>query len=490
MVSKSYQKLVEHYRIIHNFEHLSAVCSWDQATMMPSGGSDSRAEAMAELAVHLHTLHSAPQLAELFDNARDEELTLSQQASVREMFRVWQMKTVLPPELVKAKSLAGAKCEHQWRTQRGENDWLGFVKNFEPVVALSQEEAQVRAAASELTPYDAMLDIYEPGMRSAQVDLLFSDVISWLPDLIRTASTDNNPTTHATYPILKQEQLAHELMTLVGFDFNHGRLDTSVHPFCGGTSQDTRITTRYEEKDFINAMMGVIHETGHACYEQNLPKELNKLPVGKARSMGIHESQSLFYEMQIARSNEFIALLSERAAHYFPEHASLNTTKNLQAQLQRVQPSLIRVDADEVTYPAHIILRYQIERDLMNSKIDIADIPELWDLKMSQLLGISTKDNYKDGCMQDIHWTDGSFGYFPSYTLGAMYAAQFKHAMAKNINVSEHIKSGDFSAIYNWLNTHVWQNASLMSTNELLIQATGGELDPRLFKSHLQQRYT
>ncbi|KZN60061.1 hypothetical protein N473_25395 [Pseudoalteromonas luteoviolacea CPMOR-1] len=490
MASTSYQKLVEHYQSINNFEHLNAICGWDQATMMPSGGSDSRAEAMAELAVHLHALHTAPHLAELFDNVKQEELIPSQQASVHEMFRVWQMKTVLPSELVKAKSLAGAKCEHQWRTQRNENDWHGFVKNFAPVVALSQEEAQIRATASELTPYDAMLDIYEPGMRSTQVDQLFDDITTWLPQLIQEASQGNSQQIEARYSIPKQAQLAHELMTLLGFNFDHGRLDTSVHPFCGGTSQDTRITTRYDEADFINAMMGVIHETGHACYEQNLPKTINKLPVGKARSMGIHESQSLFYEMQIARSAEFIALLSQRAAHYFPEHTSLNTTESLQTQLQRVQPSLIRVDADEVTYPAHIILRYDIERDIINGKINATDIPELWDLKMSQLLGISTKSNYKDGCMQDIHWTDGSFGYFPSYTLGAMYAAQFKHAMAKVIDISSHISSGDFTPIYDWLNMHIWQKASTLTTEELLIQATGSALDPHIFQSHLQQRYS
>ncbi|MDK2597969.1 carboxypeptidase M32 [Pseudoalteromonas obscura] len=489
MATQSYKKLVEHYQSIDNFEHLRAICSWDQATFMPSGGADSRAEAMAELAVHLHKLHTAPHLAELFELAKDENLDTTQQASVKEMHRTWQLQTVLPAELVKAKSLAGAKCEHQWRIQRQENDWHGFLKNFEPVVALSQEEAQIRASSSRMTPYDAMLDIYEPGMCSTQLNQLFGDVATWLPQMIQTAAQDYSPNHTAQYPVEQQELLAHELMALLGFNFNHGRLDTSVHPFCGGTSQDTRITTRYGESEFVNAMMGVIHETGHACYEQNLPQSLAKLPVGKARSMAIHESQSLFYEMQIARSPEFIALLSDRASHYFPKYAAINKTQNLIAQLQRVEPSLIRVDADEVTYPAHVILRYEIERDLINGDIQSKDIPQLWDLKMSQLLGISTKDNYKDGCMQDIHWTDGSFGYFPSYTLGAMYAAQFKHTMAKTINIPQQINSRDLKPIYDWLNTQIWQKASLLSTQDLMVQATGTGLDVSIFKSHLQHRY-
>ncbi|MCF6442743.1 carboxypeptidase M32 [Pseudoalteromonas luteoviolacea] len=490
MTTKNYNKLIEHYHSIDNFEHLSAICSWDQAAMMPSGGADSRAEAMAELAVHLHSLHTTPQLAELFESVKDEELSEYQQASVREMRRTWQMRTVLPVDLVKAKSLVGAKCEHQWRTQRAENDWQGFVKNFEPVVKLSQEEAQIRASANNLTPYDAMLDIYEPGMSSEELDQLFKDITGWLPQLIQETRQIPPPATHVSYPVKQQELLAHELMTILGFDFDHGRLDTSVHPFCGGTSQDTRITTRYDEDEFINAMMGVIHETGHACYEQNLPTPLNKLPAGKPRSMAIHESQSLFYEMQIARSPEFIALISELAARHFPNYASINTTQKLQQNLQCVTPSLIRVDADEVTYPAHIILRYEIERDIINGKINCQDIPELWDNKMSTLLGLSTKGNYKNGCMQDIHWTDGSFGYFPSYTLGAMYAAQFKHAMSQSIDIATQINNRDFKPIYDWLNTHIWQKASLLPTNELVLKATGSSLNAQIFKEHLQKRYT
>ncbi|KZN30829.1 carboxypeptidase M32 [Pseudoalteromonas luteoviolacea] len=486
---KNYQKLVAHYQSIHNFEHLRAICSWDQATNMPSGGAESRAQAMAELAVHLHKLHTAEELEELINNASLEQLTEHQHASLREITRVWQHATALPSSLVKAKSLAGARCEHQWRLQRQQNNWPQFKHNFDEVVSLSQEEAQIRADLLGSTPYDAMLDIYEPGMTSVQLDALFGDLASWLPDMIQQAKTSCVDQHNAHFAIEDQTRLANELMAFLGFDFNHGRLDTSVHPFCGGVSQDTRITTRYESTDFLNAMMGVIHETGHACYEQNLPKDMQALPVGKARSMAIHESQSLFYEMQIGRSDAFIQFLSGKAQALFKQQSEHNTPNMLKAQLQQVQPSLIRVDADEVTYPAHIILRYEIEKALINQEIQCGDIPELWDAKMTQLLGISTKDNYKDGCMQDIHWTDGSFGYFPSYTLGAMYAAQFKAAMMQSVNIEQHLSEGDFSPIYAWLKNNVWQHASRYTTEELLIKSTGQPLNTEFFKTHLRKRY-
>jgi carboxypeptidase Taq len=217
---------------------------------------------------------------------------------------------VLPQRLVQAKSLAGSKCGHAWRTQRGENDWQGFSKNFAEVVLLSKEEALIRADAANKTPYDAMLDLYEPGTTSEQLDGLFGNLKTWLPDLTRQIQQRQSsqkfikPTEN--YTTKQQNALGLDIMKLLDFDFNHGRLDISAHPFCGGTSQDVRITTRYDETDFVQSLMGIVHETGHARYEQGLPKILTGLPVGEARSMGIHESQSLFFEMQLGRSKEFI----------------------------------------------------------------------------------------------------------------------------------------------------------------------------------------
>ncbi|HAS6346895.1 TPA: carboxypeptidase M32 [Vibrio vulnificus] len=487
----AFQTLLEHSQKVSHFEHLSAIVSWDQAAVMPSGGAEARSNAMAELSVHIHSLMTQPQLGDLFEQASLESLSNEQSAVLREMKRSWQQATLLPESLVQAQSLAGSKCEHAWRTQRGNNDWQGFEKNWADVVKLSQEEAQIRADAAGSSPYDAMLDIYEPGTSSASLDVLFSDVKTWLPSLIDEAiekQKSNNtqlPTGH--YPADKQKALGLEVMKLLQFDFEHGRLDESVHPFCGGVPTDVRITTRYDEKEFVQSLMGIVHETGHARYEQGLPKAFSGNPAGQARSMGIHESQSLFFEMQLGRSQPFVDHLSRLAANHF--QGDEFRAENLAKIYTHIEKGFIRVDADELTYPAHVILRYEIERDLMNGAIKHTDVPELWNEKMKSYLGLSTEGNYKNGCMQDIHWTDGSFGYFPSYTLGAMYAAQFMAAMKQTVDVEQAIGSGDLTPIFTWLSTNIWSKGSLLTTDELVKQATGEVLNQTHFMQHLKSRY-
>ncbi|RJG47430.1 carboxypeptidase M32 [Motilimonas pumila] len=490
----AFQGLCQHYKQLSHFQHLGAICGWDQAAMMPSGGNAARAEAMAELALHIHKLATAPQLGEQFAAAEQEPLTSSQQAQLREMQQSWQQATVIPDDLVQAKSLAGSKCEHAWRTQRAENDWQGFEQNWAEVVNLSQQEAQIRAQATGTTPYDAMLNLYEPGTNSASLDVLFSDVKTWLPDLINQVlhkqSGESCIMPSGTFAVAQQKALGLDVMKLLQFDFNHGRLDESMHPFCGGVASDVRITTRYDEAEFVQSLMGIVHETGHARYEQGLPKALAGMPSGQARSMGIHESQSLFFEMQVGRSEGFISHLSGLAKNHFSgANSELLSQQNLQRLYTRVQKDFIRVDADELTYPAHVILRYEIERDLINGNIKHTDVPELWDQKMQTYLGLSTKDNYRNGCMQDIHWTDGAFGYFPSYTLGAMYAAQFMAAMQQSVDVNDAVASGDLTPIFNWLAEHIWSKGSLLTTDELVQQATGETLNAKFFKQHLQSRY-
>ncbi|WP_261833121.1 carboxypeptidase M32 [Vibrio ishigakensis] len=490
----AFDNLNQHFQKIANFNHLAAICGWDAAAMMPAGGNDSRSKAMAELSVHIHGLKTESQLEDWFDKAESEQLDTDQQSQLREMKRNWQLSNVLPAKLVEAKSLAGSKCEHAWRTQRGENDWEGFVKNWKRVVELSIEEAQIRADILGSTPYDAMLDIYEPGVNQAELTKLFDEVKTWLPDLIDKAiekqSSQSILLPTGTYSTESQKALGLEVMKLLQFDFNHGRLDESVHPFCGGVPQDVRLTTRYNEQEFVQSLMGIVHETGHARYEQGLPKYITGLPAGEARSMGIHESQSLFFEMQLGRSDEFITHLSKLANKHFAQHDSkIFEPQNLSRIYTQVKRDFIRVDADELTYPAHVILRYEIERDLINGDINYKDLPEAWDAKMQAYLGLSTKGNFTNGCMQDIHWTDGAFGYFPSYTLGAMYAAQFKASMAKDLNIGQAIESGDLSPIFNWLEQKIWSKGSLLGTNELVTQATGEALNAEHFKKHLTERY-
>lgn len=489
-----YKKLTAHYRNIDHFSHLSAICHWDQAAMMPAGGNASRSAAMAALSLHIHQLSTSPEVGALLIEAETETLTAEEKASLREMKRAWSLSTVLPDKLVEAKSLAGSTCEHAWRTQRTTHDWHGFSKNFAEVVALSQQEAQIRADGTGLSPYDAMLDIYEPGMTCEKLDLIFDDLKSWLPELTQTVIEQQASETVISpkerYLTADQNALGMAIMKRLGFDFNHGRLDISAHPFCGGVSTDVRITTRYDESDFVQSLMGIVHETGHAKYEQGLPCHLSALPVGQARSMGIHESQSLFFEMQLGRSNAFIHQLAPLARQYFPNNnPQVFSPENLQKIYTRVKPGHIRVDADELTYPAHVMLRYEIERDLINGKISYQDIPEIWNAKMKQYLDIDTTGNFKDGCMQDIHWTDGAFGYFPSYTLGAMYAAQFMAAMRKTVDVEACLAQSDFAPISGWLAQHIWSKGSILSTDDLVRQASGDTLNPEHFKQHLIARY-
>lgn len=250
-----------------------------------------------------------------------------------------------------------------------------------------------------------MLNVYEPGTTSASLDTLFSDVKTWLPSLIDEAiekqKSNNILLPNGHYPAEKQKALGLQVMKLLQFDFEHGRLDESVHPFCGGVPTDVRITTRYDESEFMQSLMGIVHETGHARYEQGLPKELAGTPAGEARSMGIHESQSLFFEMQIGRNNAFIDHLARLASNHFSGNEFAKD--NLAKIYTRVEKGFIRVDADELTYPAHVILRYEIERDLMNGVIKHTDVPELWNEKMKAYLDLSTEGNFKNGCMQDIY---------------------------------------------------------------------------------------
>lgn len=492
---KHYQQLEHHFRKLARLGHLGAICGWDQAAMMPAGGNQARGEAMAELAVLMHQQATAPHLAEWFAAAAEEELSSTQQISLRAMERSWRQATVLPARLVEAQSLAGSKCEHAWREQRKHNDWQGFLPNLQEVVALAREEAAIRAESLGLAAYDALLDLYEPGTRGQQLDALFAQVKTWLPEMIREAEEKQSSRMYFSpqgpFPVEQQKQLGLEVMKLLGFDFNHGRLDVSTHPFCGGVPTDVRITTRYNEADFMTALLGVIHETGHARYEQNLPQEWADLPIGEARSMGVHESQSLLFEMQLARSREFSHQLAPLAARILGRESDPAFSVDNFYQLNtKVQRGYIRVDADEVTYPAHVILRYEIERALIQGDIEAVDIPELWDQKMQAYLGLSTKDNYRDGCMQDIHWTDGAFGYFPSYTLGAIYAAQLFAAAEKAIpNLREKIQRGELTELFAWLKINIWLRASTMPTDELIRTATGESLNPAYFQRHLTARY-
>lgn len=489
----AYSALSAIFTRLYHFQHLSAMAGWDQAAMMPPKGNEARAAALAELEVLLHQTLSDKALPGLLQAAEQEPLDETQRSSLREMRREWQQACLLSDTLVQASSLAGSRCEHAWRSQRKANDWSGFLENFRPVVRLAREQASVLSQALGIGAYDALVERFEPGMRSAQLDGIFADVKSWLPGLIAKVRAKQTQDVvlpaHGPFAIANQRALGLELMALLGFDFDAGRLDISTHPFCGGVAEDVRITTRYSEIDFMRAMMGIVHETGHARYEQNLPRQNLHLPLGHARSMGIHESQSLSFEMQLGRNPAFLALIAPLVKKHLGTQAAFDAD-NLALLYTRVEPGLIRVDADELSYPAHIMLRYEIERALIEGEIQAEDIPALWDEKMLAYLGVNSRGDHQNGCLQDIHWTSGSFGYFPSYTLGAMNAAQY-FATLRHLHpdLDARITAGDLSLVFDWLKQNIWQQASRWETSELLQRATGEVLNPQHFRRHLEQRY-
>jgi carboxypeptidase Taq len=494
----AYQELERRFHRLRALRDATGVLHWDMSTMMPSGGAAARAEQLASLQVVCHGILVDPALADLMDEAGAEVEVLDpwQAANLREMRHQWIHATAVDAKLVEALSKAVSLCETIWRKARPAADFAMVRPALAEVLALVREAGQAKAARLGCSTYEALLDEYEPGGRTAEIDRIFDDLAVFLPDfreavLARQRTLPDSIEPAGPFPVAAQRALAERLMTQLGFDFDHGRLDTSLHPFCGGVPDDVRITTRYDESDFASALMGVLHETGHALYERGLPVDWRFQPVGQARGMSVHESQSLLIEMQACRSRAFIEYLAPLLRETFATGSPARAwdAENLYRLYTRVKPGYIRVDADEVTYPAHVILRYRLEKDMIAGALDLADLPAGWNAGMQDLLGI-TPPTDREGCLQDIHWFDGAWGYFPTYTLGAMTAAQlFDAARRAHPEIPESIARGDFTPLLGWLREKVHSKGSLLSTDDLLRQATGRPLDPAIFKHHLRSRY-
>jgi carboxypeptidase Taq len=370
------------------------------------------------------------------------------------------------------------------------------MPSLREVLNLTREMLHVLSGVVGLSLYDTALMLYAKGLNTTTVETLFRELKAFLPTMIQEVVAKQNREhvliPEGPFPMHAQKELGLELMRAVGFDFNHGRLDESHHPFCGGNPRDVRITTRYTETEFFSSLMGVLHETGHALYEQNLPPEWLEQPVGQACGMAIHESQSLLMEMQVVRSADFLHFAAPMIRKYLASYCKnpeALTDENLVKLATRVKPGLIRVDADEVTYPAHVILRFEIERDLLEDRWPLSELPAMWNEKMKAYLGLSTDGDFKNGCMQDVHWPSGGWGYFPSYTFGAVIAAQLFHAVeTERPGVRDEIRRGDFSGLQSWLNTHVWSQGSRFDTLQL-VERAAGPLSTQAFHTHLQKRY-
>jgi carboxypeptidase Taq len=492
----AYQLLEARFRRIGALDEAIAVLHWDAAAMMPAGGAAARAEQLASLRLTAHEHLTASAVGDLLSEAETERDGLDpwQCANLREMQRRRVHAAAVPGGLVEAESRACSKCEAIWRKARSENDFAAVLPTLEQVLRLEREIAAVKAEHLGTSPYEALLDQYEPGGSVATIDRLFDEITRFLPDLLEAALTRQAgsplpPTPAGPFPIKLQRQVGVRLMERIGFDFAHGRLDVSAHPFCGGTPDDVRITTRYDESDFARALMGVLHETGHALYQHGLPAEWQLQPVGRARGMAVHESQSLLLEMQVCRSRAFLRFAAPILREAFAGDGPDWEVEALYRRQTRVQRSLIRVDADEVTYPAHVILRYRLEQAMIAGDLMPADLPGAWAEGLRALLGVAPADD-REGCLQDIHWYDGVWGYFPTYTLGALIAAQLFEAVRASVpDVSEAIAAGKFAPLLAWLRERVHSKGSLLSTTELVEGATGRPLGTASFERHLRDRY-
>jgi carboxypeptidase Taq len=493
----AYKELEKKFGRLQALREASGMLHWDAATMMPKSvaSAATRSEQIAALDGVCHEILNSSKTSDLLDSAENQNnLDNWQTANLREMRHMWKHSSAVTNDLIVALSKACMECEIKWRSARPDSDYEGVKPLLSEVLKLVKESAIAKSEVLDCSPYEALMDEYTPGLRQETVDPIFSDIEEFLPDFLnavleKQAMVGQPSIPEGPFPLDQQRALGHLLMETLGFDFNQGRLDVSLHPFSGGTPDDLRITTRYNEHDFMSGLMGILHETGHALYEKNLPKEWRHQPVGEARGMDIHESQSLLIEMQACRSKEFLSYAIPLMKKAFKKEGPEWELNNLYQIYTAVRPGMIRVDADEVTYPAHVILRYNIEHALITDEITLNDLPNAWDEGMSNLLGLKPS-NHEYGCMQDIHWFDGAWGYFPSYSMGAMAAAQFfDTAVQINPNILPEISQGNFDPLYTWLTENIYNFGSLYETPELIKRATGKPLDPAIFKHHLTQRY-
>jgi len=491
----AYSDLAAHFGRASALGNAIGILQWDNDVMMPKGAAGTRAESLALLRVMHHGLTTDARIGGWLDAAEGEaELGDWERANLREIRRVWSVETALPSDLVEASSKAISACEMRWRQARAEADFAGLLPHLAEVLNLQRQIGRAKGEKLGLSAYDALLNDYEPGGSSAKIDALFDDLAVFLPGFLQEvlAAQAKRPQIadpQGPFAVEAQRALGLRMMAALGYDFERGRLDVSTHPFCGGADNDVRITTRYDEADFAKALMGVLHETGHALYEQGRPQAYLNQPVGAARGMSLHESQSLLMEMQACRSREFIAFAAPLMRESFGGSGPGWETDALWRRYTRVEPGFIRVDADEVTYPAHVILRYRLEKALIADEMPLSELPAAWNAGMKKLLGVTVPDD-RLGCLQDVHWPSGGWGYFPTYTLGAMTAAQIFDAACRAVpDILPAIGRGDFAPLVGWLRANIHSKGSLLETDALLTQATGRPLDAGVFKAHLRRRY-
>ena len=485
MGNGSYEQLERRFARIADLNAAARTVRWYSLTYGPPGGEASRGHQLATLGGLAHELLVAPEAAEALATALTEEPW--QAANLREMRRLHTGAIAMPAELVEAKARAVSKAQAVWHEARPEGDFAAFLPALREVVERAREEAQIKGEARGLAPYDALLDIYDPGRRNDEVAAMFGELETVLPGVIdRVRGGPKPPGPEGARDGL--ERIARRMMAMLGLEEQHVRLDVSAHPFSTGEQDDVRITTRYSGPPG-EALMGVLHESGHALYTRGLPADWRRQPVGRNRGMTAHESQSLSIEMQACRSEAFAVHYAQLLKEEFGADGAWEPAR-LHSVLTHVEPELIRVEADEVSYPLHIAVRHRCETALISGELDPADLPHAFDDAVQSLLGVRPPGP-REGCMQDIHWASGSFGYFPTYTLGALMAAQFAEAMRAALpGLDREIERGNFKPLVGWLRENVHSRGCFDASSDGLVeQATGRSLDTGAFIRHIGERY-
>ena len=490
-----YQQLEQEWKRLHAFRGALALLRWDAAVMMPKGSADIRGEQLAALETEHHTLLTAPRISRLLDRAQANAQGLDewQLGNLREMRRQRDHAIATPVSLVSRLARATSRAEVKWVEARRANDFALFAPHLEEVLQLVRDKSQLLGQALNLAPYDALIDEFSPGMTMTDIDAMFKSLSRRLPGLVREAMElqAKRPALPIAgkFPVAKQRQLVVELMRAIGFRFEGGRIDESEHPFTEGVPGDIRVTTRYDADDLFSGVLGALHETGHAMYDLGLPREWRDQPVGRDRGMAIEESQSLMIEMIVCRSRPFVRYLMPLLQKHFGVSGPEWEPENVYAHLTRVQRGLIRVDADELTYPLHIQLRYELEKKLLAGALAVRELPEAWADFMQARFEVRPATQ-QEGCLQDIHWAVGSFGYFPSYALGAAIAAQlFEKLRADVPALDEQVARGEFAGLFGWLREHVHGLGARVSTQELLKLATGKPLSAAASLRYLEGKY-
>ncbi len=489
----AYDELLERLRDIDLIGQIGGLVSWDQEVLMPPKAASLRAEQLAWISKTGHQRLTDPRIGELLDELEvTDGLNDVQTANVRLARESYDKATKLPTEFVEEMAKHRSKAQISWSEARAKDDFSIFRDNLAKSIDLARRKADY-LGYDELR-YDALLDIYESGLTVARVDPLFAGLRDSVAPLIKAVvESGNRPdiswVEDNSWGQPGQEALSQGVSEAIGFDFSAGRRDASTHPFCGGPNpDDVRWTTRYSESDPFGSLYGSMHETGHGTYEQGRRRDLDFQPAGEANGLGVHESQSRLWENQIGRSREFCEWALPMWQKHFPQNMDGVDSEALWQAVNLVEPSLIRVEADEATYNMHIMIRYELEKKLIAGDLEIDDLPNAWDDMYEEFLGIRAP-NRTLGVLQDIHWSMGAFGYFPTYTLGNLYSAQLLAAARKDLpDHDEQMRCGEFGPLLDWMREHVHQRGSILEPADLIEEATGSPPSPDAFVDYLKDK--